>query len=130
MNQQTKIITALLFLTTTAVTACTPDVALRDLGARNNCNTPIQVEEAEIEGSIGNRRTDVKPGQTAYLSTFGDLGDVYVRVGPVLDDPEAQLDESLPILTYAPSELEIATPEEEEADGYEFYFVIEGDLCP
>ena len=130
MNHKTQIIAALLLMTTTALTACTPNSALRNIGARNNCNTPIQVEEASIIGSVGNRRTDAEPGQTAYLSTFGDLGDVYVRVGPVLKDPEAQLDESLPILTYAPGELEIATPEEEDQDGYEFYFIIEGDLCP
>ena len=112
--------------------ACTPDSALRNIGARNNCNTPIQVEEASIIGSVGYKTSRVEPKKTAYLSTFVDSGDVYVRVGPALNDPdtEARLDESLPILTYAPGELEIATPEEEEQDGYEFYFIIEGDLCP
>ncbi len=130
MNHQTKIITALLFVTTTALTACTPDSALRNIGARNNCNTPIQVEYDRIVENIGSYRNDIQPGETQYLVTAGDSSDVNARFGPVLDDPEAQLDESLPILTYAPSELEIATPEEEEADGYEFYFIIEGDLCP
>ncbi len=131
MNPQTKTIAAtLLFLTTSALTACTPDSALRNIGARNNCNTPIQVETADSSAAVGQRRESVQPGRSSYLGTATDNSTMYVRVGPVLDDPEAQLDESLPVLTYKPGELEIATPEEEEADGYEFYFVIEGDLCP
>ena len=130
MNHQPRIITALLFLTTTALTACTPDSALRNIGARNNCNTPIQVEDNITIENIGSYRNDVQPGETQYLGTFTDSRDIYVRVGTVLNDPEAQLDESLPVHTYEPGELEIATPEEEEQDNYEFYFVIEGDLCP
>ncbi len=129
MNR-TLLATPLGFLTGMMLTACTPDSALRDIGARNNCNTPIQIEEASTFDNVGYKRTVVDPSQTIPLSTFVDSGDVYVRVGSVLDDPEARLDESLPVLSYAPDELLIATPEEEKQDGYEFYFIIEDDLCP
>ncbi len=129
MNRLT-LTTTLSLLTGATLTACTPDSAHNAVAARNNCNTPIQVEDAVTPNQIGFYRNDVEPGKTLYLGTSGDVSTIYVRVGSVLDDPEARLDESLPILTYKPDELLIATPEEEKQDGYEFYFIIEGDLCP
>ena len=103
---------------------------INDVGAVNRCDTAVQVESAELADGFGRFRHDIPPGQSLYLGSFGDRSTVYIRLGVPLDDPEAVLDDATPVLAYEWDELIEATPEEQEAGGYETYFVVEGDLCP
>ncbi|MEM9132860.1 MAG: hypothetical protein AAF962_06115 [Actinomycetota bacterium] len=112
-----------------AATACTPGSAHNDIAARNLCATIVRVEEAALPELLGRHHTDVPPGETVYLSTAGRRSTVYVRLGAPMADPEATLDPSIPHLVYEWDELIVATPEEGE-DGYETYFIVEGELCP
>lgn len=117
---------AAILLTAGLLVGCTPDSGIREIAARNSCDSAVQVDLTAFESSLEATGTHVPPGETVELGGFGDIETVHARWGPT----GVELDDSFPVFSYEPDELIAATDEEEQQDGYEFYFVIEGSACP
>lgn len=106
--------------------ACTPDSSIREVGVRNNCSTDVEVSIASSAANIKSSGIVIGPGETRGVRGFGDLSTVHARWGV----PGVELDDSLPVVTYEPEDLVVANPEEENENGVEFYFIVEGSDCP